>query len=143
MAQVGLLEDNPRIAHLCATLLHHVGHQVTLYDHPLDCLRALQVAETVYGGKMPVHRPVQPIYLPIDVLVLDLRLPDIDGVEVLQYLRSRSHTRFLPVVCCTAASAAEIARAKMMAPHATFVEKPFRLDVLTSAITRVLNAQVS
>src|SRR5437764_15395972 len=41
MAQVGLLEDNARIARLCATLLQYAGHQVTVYDTPQQCLHAL------------------------------------------------------------------------------------------------------
>ena len=41
MAQVGLLEDNMRIARLCATMLQYAGHDVTIYEHPRECLRAL------------------------------------------------------------------------------------------------------
>ena len=143
MAQVGLLEDNTRIAKLCATMLQFAGHQVTVYEHPLECLRALQTPKLVYGGRIPADRRVDAMSLPIDVLILDLHLPDIEGVEVLQYLRSRPHTRFLPLICCTAASRAEIAQAMRIAPHAAFVEKPFKLEVLTSAVTKVLNAPVS
>ena len=41
MAQVGLLEDNARIAKLCSTLLHYAGHQVTVYADSQTCLCAL------------------------------------------------------------------------------------------------------
>src|SRR5947209_10077489 len=41
MALIGLLEDNDRIAKLCATFLHFAGHQVTIYDNSLNCLHAL------------------------------------------------------------------------------------------------------
>ena len=41
MAQIGLLEDNARIAKLCTTFLHFAGHDVTIYEHPKKCLHAL------------------------------------------------------------------------------------------------------
>ena len=41
MAQIGLLEDNARIAKLCATLLEYAGHQVTVFDTSQKCLHAL------------------------------------------------------------------------------------------------------
>ena len=144
MAQVGLLEDNTRIAKLCATLLHYAGHHVTIYEHPFECLRALlpPPMPTIRGIHLPQPMLPSSSLVPIDVLVLDLHLPEMDGIEVLEYLRAYSHTQFLPLVFCTAASQAEIARAMRLAPHATFVEKPFKLQTLTDAITKVLNAEV-
>jgi CheY-like chemotaxis protein len=141
MAQVGLLEDNSRIAKLCATILHHAGHQVTIYEHPLECLRALLQPNIVCGDGIATRRTLPSAFLPIEVLILDLQLPDIDGVEVSQYLRSNPRTQGLPIIFCTAAHASEIARAQHFAPYATFVEKPFKIPVLTTAITKALNNQ--
>jgi CheY-like chemotaxis protein len=145
MAQVGLLEDNTRIAKLCATMLQFAGHQVTIYEHPLECLRALQAPKLKYENRIVAH-PARGVLdtwsLPIDALILDLHLPDIEGIEVLQYLRSQPHTRFLPLIFCTAASATEVAHAMSLAPHAAYVEKPFKLEALTSAITKAMNAHI-
>jgi CheY-like chemotaxis protein len=125
MAQIGLLEDNARIAKLCATMLQYAGHQVIIYEHPRECLKALlpQVASAS---------------LPVDVLILDLHLPDIDGIEVLQRLCSYPHTQSLPLIFCTAATPAEIARALSVAPHACFIEKPFTFQDLTSTVKNAL-----
>lgn len=143
MARVGLLEDNSRIANMCATMLHYTGHHVTIYEHPLECLRALLPPQMVYNSRTQVPRySTPPPSLPIDMLILDLHLPEMDGIQVLQYLRSYPQTQFLPLVFCTAASQTEVTRAMKIAPEAIFVEKPFKFDVLTSAITKVLNAEV-
>lgn len=145
MVQVGLLEDNTRIAKLCATMLQFTGHQVTIYEHPLECLRALQAPKLTHRSRISTYPSVDGLHswsLPIDVLILDLHLPDIEGIEVLQYLRSQPYTRYLPLIFCTAASAAELAQAMSLAPHAAFVEKPFKLEVLTSAITKALNTYI-
>jgi len=138
MAQVGLLEDNARIAKLCATMLHYAGHQVTIYDHPRECLQALLPVWQIPESKRSLQDASNDHSLPVEVLILDLHLPDIDGVEVLRYLQSHPRTRSLPLIFCTAAADAEIARALSIAPRASLVEKPFRLQTLISAIASVL-----
>jgi CheY-like chemotaxis protein len=139
MAQVGLLEDNTRIAKLCATMLQYLGHQVTVYEHPRQCLQALLPQMLIRDNSSVSYESMLPSSLPVDVLILDLHLPDIDGIEVLRHLRSSPRTQILPLIFCTAASRSEVARAMSVAPDAGFVEKPFKLQSLTSAITKALS----
>ena len=135
MALVGLLEDNDRIAKLCSTFLHLAGHQVTIYDTSFNCLRALfqysKVQDTLSASKSA---------LPVEVLILDLSLPDINGIEVLGYLTTHPRTRSLPLIVCTAATEIDIAKARLIAPHAGIVEKPFKLQTLVSAISSALES---
>ena len=138
MAQVGLLEDNARIAKLCATMLHYAGHKVTVYEHPQQCLRALLPEATSFGSIRCQHAPLKP--LPVEILILDLYLPDIPGIEVLRRLQSYPHTQNLPLILCTAAPDPDVNRALSIVPHAGFVEKPFKLEVLISAITKALKS---
>ncbi len=138
MAQVGLLEDNARIAKLCATMLHYAGHQVTVYEHPQQCLHALLPDATSFSSIRCQHAPLKP--LPVEILILDLYLPDIPGIEVLRRLQSYPHTQNLPLILCTAAPDSDVNRALSIVPNAGFVEKPFKLEVLTSAITKALKS---
>ncbi|MBV9616950.1 MAG: response regulator [Ktedonobacteraceae bacterium] len=135
MAQVGLLEDNTRIARLCATMLQYAGHDVTIYEHPRECLRALLISSD-YRHEM--YTSALSGALPVDLLMLDLHLPDINGMEVLRYLRSHSHTKSLPLIFCTAAPPSEIAQALSIAPEASLIEKPFTFQELISTVTDVL-----
>lgn len=134
MVHVGLLEDNTRIARLCATMLHYAGHRVTIYDHPRECLDALLPSTGVYAL-------TDPSVSPIDVLILDLHLPEIPGIEVLRLLRNHPDTEMLPLIFCTAATHGEISRAMNMAPQAVFVEKPFTHQGLIKAVSTVLKRQ--
>ena len=138
MAQVGLLEDNARIAKLCATMLHYAGHQVTVYEQPQQCLHALLQEAMSFGCIRIKHAPLKP--LPVEILILDLYLPDIPGIEVLRRLQSYPHTQNLPLILCTAAPDHDVNRSLIIVPHAGFVEKPFKLDVLISAITKALKS---
>ncbi|SRR5579883_1297787 len=130
MAQVGLLEDNIRIAKLCSTMLQYAGHQVVIFEHSRACLDALLPSQ-----QAALHRGPSPI----DVLILDLHLPDIPGIDVLSLLRAHPRTSSLPLIFCTAATPGEISRALSMAPEACFIEKPFTYQELVSAITRALH----
>jgi CheY-like chemotaxis protein len=142
MAQVGLLEDNARIAKLCSTLLHYAGHQVTVYADSQACLCALlpdlSLDLRTHNGKIPVLESISSPPLPVEVLILDLALPDIHGIEVLRYLTSHPQTQALPLILCTAATTSEVAKALRVAPHANIVEKPFKLQTLVGAISTAL-----
>ena len=140
MAQVGLLEDNIRIAKLCATMLHYAGHEVTIYECAQQCLQALLAGGKVPDSMQPMHNDRS---LPVEVLILDLHLPDIDGIEVLRHLQAHPRTQSLPLIFCTAATDAEIARALSIVPRASLVEKPFKLQTLISAISSVLKPSSS
>ncbi|GHO82866.1 response regulator [Dictyobacter formicarum] len=140
MAQVGLLEDNTRIAKLCATMLQYAGHHVIVYEHPRECLDAL-LPEMAGSSAVAYHsiasRSLSP--LPVDVLILDLHLPDMTGIDVLRFLRANPRTRSLPLIFCTAATSSEVANALSIAPQACFIEKPFTFQELISAISSALS----
>ncbi|HTS58842.1 MAG TPA: response regulator [Terriglobales bacterium] len=76
-----------------------------------------------------------------DLLVLDMMLPKLSGVEVLQAVRKNPSTQALPVIVLTSLS--EMNRKKIMAEGATdFVEKSKGLtdqnsSALLQAIARV------
>lgn len=137
MARIGLLEDNVRISKLCATMLNYAGHDVTVYMDADECLRALCTLDMSIQHFFSCSGNEHSCSLPIDVLILDLHLPTMPGLEVLRILRSCSYTCALPLIFCTAATGLEINQALAIAPNATLVEKPFKLQTLVSAISTV------
>ncbi len=142
MARIGLLEDNFRIAKLCATMLGYAGHEATIYMDARECLQALAVYDPFCGQSSSARGSVEIYSLPIDALILDLHLPTMPGLEVLRLLRISPRTRALPLIFCTAATLSEVNMAFTIAPNATLVEKPFRLQALVSAISKVLPVEL-
>lgn len=138
MARVGLLEDNVRIAKLCVTMLNYAGHDVMLYMDAQECLQALAVLDLFKLPSTLTKEPGELNPLPIDVLILDLHLPAMSGLDVLRFLRSHPRTSVLPLIFCTAAPLSEINTALQIAPDAMLVEKPFKLQALVSAISESL-----
>ncbi len=79
---------------------------------------------------------------PPDVILLDLRLPDIDGLEVSRYVRSSEALRDAKVIAVSACVyPSDVADALASGCHA-FLQKPCLPDALVSEIERLLRQQV-
>jgi two-component system OmpR family response regulator/two-component system alkaline phosphatase synthesis response regulator PhoP len=71
-----------------------------------------------------------------DLIVLDIMLPGLSGIEVLEELRATDSLRDIPVVVITAWSHAEID--VQVAGADRFVSKPFDPDDLSTAVQELL-----
>jgi len=71
-----------------------------------------------------------------DIAVLDMRLPDTDGVALLRAIRS-SHPD-LPVIFTTAYVSIEPQLQLLDVPYSGYIVKPFRLDELSARIDAAL-----
>jgi two-component system response regulator HydG len=71
-----------------------------------------------------------------DVVVTDLKMPKMDGVELLKKLREQDHE--VPVVVCTAFGDVGTAVQAMRAGAEDYLTKPIDFDALTLAVERAL-----
>src|ERR1051325_11857130 len=75
---------------------------------------------------------------PPDLVLLDLNLPVVDGVEVCRILRSESDTRQLPIIMLTARGGEDDRVNGLEVGADNCISKPFRPAELTAAIRAVL-----
>jgi DNA-binding response OmpR family regulator len=75
---------------------------------------------------------------PPDLVLLDLNLPVLDGVEVCRILRSRSETKQLPIIILTARGAEDDKVTGLEIGADDYISKPFSLRELTARIRAVL-----
>ena len=80
-----------------------------------------------------------PLATVADLILTDLRLPGIDGIQFLNELHARGIGA--PVVMMTAHGSVETAVEAMKLGAADFLQKPFSLDHLTTVVQRVLAVQ--
>ena len=93
-----LVEDNPGDEALTLRALkkNNIEHEVVVAHDGAEALDYL-FAEGAYAGRDTNVMP--------DLILLDLRLPKIDGLEVLQRLRANEQTENIPVVVLTSSDA--------------------------------------
>ena len=74
---------------------------------------------------------------PPDVMILDVMLPGLDGMEILRRLRASDAARGLPVVMLTAKGQREDRENALGAGADMFITKPFSNSELVAAVTRL------
>lgn len=75
---------------------------------------------------------------PVDLIVLDLNMPDMHGLEVLRFLTRHSTYRRIPVMVLTTRGDDEIRSAALQAGAALYVTKPFSPGELAANAGRLL-----
>uniref|UniRef100_B8HJY0 Response regulator receiver protein n=1 Tax=Cyanothece sp. (strain PCC 7425 / ATCC 29141) TaxID=395961 RepID=B8HJY0_CYAP4 len=92
-----LVEDNPDDEALAIRALkrHHIGNEIVVAHDGVEALDYLFGTGSYLGRDITI-KPT--------VILLDLKLPRIDGLEVLRRLRDDERTRLLPVVVLTTSS---------------------------------------
>lgn len=92
--EILLVEDNPADAELTMRALkkRHLANNLVHVADGQEALDFLFGAGT-HAGRDTSHKP--------KVVLLDLKLPKVDGIEVLRQLRADERTRLLPVVVLT------------------------------------------
>lgn len=116
-----LVEDNPDDAALTVHALetNNIGNRLVLARDGVEALDYLFCTGT-YAGRDPDDHP--------SVVLLDLKLPKIDGLEVLRRIRATESTRLQPVVILTSSNEEED-RIKGYALGAnSYVRKPVDFD---------------
>jgi len=80
---------------------------------------------------------------PPDLIILDLNLPVLSGLEVCRVLRSRSDARHLPIIMLTAKSSETDRVAGLELGADDYVTKPFSLRELNARVRAVLRRSTS
>ncbi len=109
-------DDEPRIARLVSIALQEEGFSVVTATDGEDALRCAEE------------------YCP-DVIVLDIVMPDLDGIEVIERLRER---RAVPVVVLTARGSVADKAERLEFRADDYIAKPFHPDELAARVRAVL-----
>lgn len=128
--EILLAEDNARDAEVTVRTLrkHKVANQVI---HVMDGQEALDCifGAGAYVGRDPANHP--------KLLLLDLKLPKVDGLEVLRAIRGDERTRLMPVVMMTSSREQQDVVESYKLGVNSYVVKPVDFESFSSAIVEL------
>lgn len=78
-----------------------------------------------------------------DLVILDVRMPALDGWEVLQALRADPETRGIPVIMLTVLSDDRYVARGWVLGADFYIGKPFQPPELVAVVTRLLEGQLA
>jgi len=74
----------------------------------------------------------------IDMIVTDLNMPNMDGIELIRNVRANPSYKFIPIVMLTTESQASKKQEGKSAGATGWIVKPFKPDQLLSVVKKVL-----
>jgi len=117
-----LVEDNPDDERMTIRALRHgnIANEILVARNGEEAL-----AMVLNANPLP------------SVVLLDLKLPKVDGLEVLRQIRAHERTRLLPVVVLTSSSEeGDIVDSYDLGAN-SYVRKPVEIDKFTEAIRQL------
>ena len=125
-----LVEDNPRDAELTIRALkkHNLANRLI---HVKDGAEALDFlfGRGQYGGRDMNHSP--------KTVLLDLKLPKVDGLEVLRIIKEDERLRTIPVVVVTSSTEDPDIQTAYKLGVNSYVVKPVEFDAFAEAMSKL------
>ena len=118
MTRILLVEDNEDILYLLRLQLEWMGYVV---DEAASAKAALDTAQST--------RP--------DVIVSDLRMPDVDGIEFIRQVRRIPSLASIPAIALTGASMSSDIQLALANGFTTHLTKPVEVSELSKAIEQL------
>jgi two-component system, OmpR family, response regulator len=115
-----VIEDDPDLSSLLAEIFSVAGFEVR---------RAANRAQI----NAEVNKPMLP-----DLILLDIVLPDADGLQILSRLRAHPKFARMPVIMMTGKAESSDVKAGLAAGADGYVSKPFKMSALVAAVNLVL-----
>ncbi len=74
----------------------------------------------------------------VNMLITDLNMPNMDGIELIRQTRAKPEYKFIPIVMLTTESQAEMKQKGKQAGATGWIVKPFKPEQLVSVVKKVL-----
>ncbi len=124
MARIVIIEDNQPLANLVGAVLEEEGHEVTIFSEGMAARRGLEETRA-------------------DLIILDLNVPGLSGIDLCHWLRHASNQSDVPIVAITGSHETRD-RYKMFSEGADdFLTKPFDTFELVLRVRNRLRRRVA
>lgn len=129
--EILLVEDNPSYVELTLRALREIAKDSVRVDIAGDGERALAMLLSPKVQRLP------------RLVILDLKLPKLGGLEVLRQLRANAATRYLPVVMLTSSRVpSDVAESYRLGAN-SFVVRPMNFPTYLRVLGEIINYWLS
>ncbi|MEW5800961.1 MAG: response regulator [bacterium] len=118
------VDDSSSVRQMVRFTLNEEGYQVIEAANGQDALDKMGPVSAA-GGR-------------VDMVITDLNMPVMNGIELIREIRKRSDSRFIPVIMLTTESQNEKKMEGKAAGATGWIVKPFRPDQLLAVVKKVL-----
>ena len=122
MRTILVVDDSPTMRRMIMASLRDLGD--VSFDQASSGLEAIERLSLV----------------PVDLVVLDLNMPDVHGLEVLRFLRAHARFDSVPVVVLTTRGDEESRQAALRDGATRYLTKPFEPTTFAPEISALLGA---
>lgn len=114
-----IVDDSETVRQVLQLALGNAGYQVVEAEDGFDALAKLSGSQ-------------------VDMLITDLNMPNMDGLELIRKVREEGQHRFTPIVMLTTESSEEKKKAGREAGASGWIVKPFKPEQLLKVVKMVL-----
>jgi len=118
MKEVWVIDDDEEMAHAVSLMLKLLDYRPTHFLGPRPAAQAL------LAGKRP------------ELIVLDINMPEVSGLDMLEFLRRRPEWKNLPVIMLSSEAADVMVDKAMKLGANGYVMKPVTIEELEKAMSR-------
>jgi CheY-like chemotaxis protein len=128
--EILLVEDNPNDVELTLRALkkHNLTNKVHVVKDGAEALEYI-FANGAYAHRKVEHHP--------KVILLDLKLPKVDGLEVLRQLKSDERTKIIPVVILTSSKEEKDIVESYRLGANSYITKPVDFDKFVNSVSEL------
>ena len=121
MKQIWIVDDDDEMARAVGLMLKLLDCQATAF------LNARSAVQTLLTGKRP------------DLMVVDVNMPEVSGLDLIEFLRRRPEWKDMPVIMLSSESADTTIDRALEVGADTYVRKPVTIEELERAMQDALS----
>ena len=125
MRQVWVVDDDEEISHAIELMLKVLDCEVTLFHN------ARSAAQKLLTGKAP------------ELLILDINMPEVSGLDLLEFRRRRREWKELPIVILSSEAADNTVDKALQLGADAYVKKPATIEELEKAMETSMHKHIS
>lgn len=116
MREIWVVDDDEEMSRAVGLMLELLDCKVTAYNS------VRSAAQRIVGGKKP------------DLIILDMNMPEVTGLDMVEFLRRRPESKELPVVMLSSESDDEMIDKAIQLGADSYILKPVTVEELEKAM---------